>query len=144
MQGGEARGRYSIIGLKPDLIWRCRDGRAEINSRARSAPHDFVPEAAPPLASLRSLVEATRMTLPPGLPPMAVGLFGFLGYDMIRLIERLGPPRPIRSTCPTPCWCGPPSPRSSIPSATRSSSSRRYGRKPASTRAPPMHGPASG
>ncbi|MBN9577903.1 MAG: anthranilate synthase component I, partial [Alphaproteobacteria bacterium] len=31
VQGGEARGRYSIIGLKPDLIWRCRDGKAEIN-----------------------------------------------------------------------------------------------------------------
>ena len=34
VQGGETRGRYSVIGLKPDLIWRCRDGKAEINSNA--------------------------------------------------------------------------------------------------------------
>src|ERR1700749_466700 len=43
VQGGEERGRYSIIGLKPDLIWRCRDGKAEINRNARAAPHAFVP-----------------------------------------------------------------------------------------------------
>src|ERR1700683_3721068 len=43
VQGGEARGRYSIIGLKPDLIWRCRDGMAEINENARADPDAFVP-----------------------------------------------------------------------------------------------------
>jgi len=53
-----------------------------------------VPESAAPLASLRALVDATRMELPQGVPPMAVGLFGYLGYDMIRLIERLGPAPP--------------------------------------------------
>src|SRR5580704_17832433 len=42
VQGGETRGRYSIIGLKPDLIWRCRNGKAEINSNARSARDDFI------------------------------------------------------------------------------------------------------
>jgi len=45
VQGGEARGRYSIIGLKPDLIWRCRNGKAEINRNARSAADTFVPDA---------------------------------------------------------------------------------------------------
>ena len=96
VQGGEARGRYSIIGLKPDLIWRCRDGKAEINRNARAAPDKFVPDelADDPLASLRRLVNQTRMELPAGLPPMAVALFGYLGYDMVRLIERLGAPPP--------------------------------------------------
>jgi anthranilate synthase component I len=96
VQGGEARGRYSIIGIKPDLIWRCRDGKAEINRQARSRPDEFVPDALAdaPLESLRQLVRATQMELPPGVPPMAVGLFGYLGYDMVRLIERLGPPPP--------------------------------------------------
>jgi anthranilate synthase component 1 len=91
VQGGEARGRYSIIGLKPDLIWRCRDGKAEINRNARSAPDTFVPDALAdkPLQSLRALIAETRMALPNGLPPMAVGIFGYLGYDMVRLIERL-------------------------------------------------------
>src|SRR5690349_21857125 len=64
VQGGETRGRYSIIGLKPDLIWRCRGGKAEIN---RAALHDataFVPDAVKPLASLRALTQETRMVLP--------------------------------------------------------------------------------
>jgi anthranilate synthase component 1 len=96
VQGGEARGRYSIIGLKPDLIWRCRDGKAEINRNARADADKFEPAelADKPLESLRRLVRATQMELPRSLPPMAVGLFGYLGYDMVRLIEDLGPPPP--------------------------------------------------
>ena len=96
VQGGETRGRYSIIGLKPDLIWRCRDGKAEINRNARSAPAAFAPDntADKPLQSLRALMQETRMNLPDGVPPMAVALFGYLGYDMVRLIERLPDPPP--------------------------------------------------
>ncbi|HEV2651608.1 MAG TPA: anthranilate synthase component I [Rhizomicrobium sp.] len=91
VQGGEARARYSIIGLKPDLIWRCRDGKAEINRNARANADRFSPadKADKPLASLRALLAECRMDLPPAVPPMAVGLYGYLGYDMVRLIERL-------------------------------------------------------
>ena len=42
VEGGAARGRYSIIGMEPDLVWRCRDGQAEVNRYALSAPHAFV------------------------------------------------------------------------------------------------------
>jgi anthranilate synthase component 1 len=93
VQGGETRGRYSIIGLKPDLIWRCRDGKAEINRHARADASKFVPDANAdkPLVALRSLVAACQMELPSEVPPMAVGLYGYLGYDMVRLVERLGP-----------------------------------------------------
>jgi anthranilate synthase component 1 len=96
VQGGEARGRYSIIGFKPDLIWRCRDGKAEINRNARSNPDKFVPDthADKPLLSLREIVKACRMSLPAAVPPMAVGLYGYLGYDMVRLVEKLGPAQP--------------------------------------------------
>jgi len=87
--GGEIRGRYSIIGMKPDLIWRCRGDRAEINRAARYDPDAFEPDPRDPLASLRAVMEESRIALPPGLPPMAAGLFGYLGYDMIRLVERL-------------------------------------------------------
>ncbi len=91
VQGGEARGRYSIIGLKPDLIWRCQGGRCEINRNARAQADGFVPDsqADKPIASLRTLIAECRMELPAGLPPMAAGLFGYLGYDMVRLIEKL-------------------------------------------------------
>jgi anthranilate synthase component 1 len=89
IEGGQARGRYSVIGMAPDLIWRCRAGVAEINRHARAAPHAFVPDPRPALDSLRALIAETRLELPPGLPPMIGGLVGYLGYDMVRLMERL-------------------------------------------------------
>jgi len=92
VEGGSRRGRYSLIGLKPDLIWRCRRDGSELNRQARSRPDDaeaFVPCPQPPLAALAALVEESRVELPPELPPMATGLFGYLGYDMVRLMERL-------------------------------------------------------
>jgi len=96
VQGGETRGRYSIVGLKPDLIWRCRDGKAEINRSARATPDRFEPaeHTDRPFESLRLLLAESRVELPPQLPPMAVGLFGYLGYDLVRAVERLGPPQP--------------------------------------------------
>jgi len=94
VEGGAVRGRYSIIGLEPDLIWRTVDGRAEINRNARTDPDAFVACAEAPLESLRSLVAESRLTLPETLPPMAAGIFGYLGYDMVRLMERLPACRP--------------------------------------------------
>ena len=89
VEGGASRGRYSVIGLAPDLIWRCRDGRAELNRDAATAPDDFTPEPAAPLDSLRALIAETKLALPTHLPPMIGGLFGYLGYDMVRQMERL-------------------------------------------------------
>ncbi|MEM9047684.1 MAG: anthranilate synthase component I [Pseudomonadota bacterium] len=92
--GGEIRGRYSVIGMKPDLIWRCRGTKAEINRAARYDPDAFEPDLREPLGSFRAVMEESRIDLPTGLPPMAAGLFGFLGYDMVRLVERLPEPNP--------------------------------------------------
>ncbi|HET6184008.1 MAG TPA: anthranilate synthase component I [Acetobacteraceae bacterium] len=89
VEGGAARGRYSIIGMEPDLIWRCRGGKAEVNRHARAAPHAFAQEPGPALESLRAAIAAARIDLPPDLPPMTGGLVGYLGYDMVRLVERL-------------------------------------------------------
>jgi anthranilate synthase component 1 len=89
VEGGAARGRFSALGMEPDLVWRCRAGQAEVNRHALSAPHAFEPDARPPLESLRRLVQATRMPMPAGLPSIAAGLFGYLGYDMVRQMERL-------------------------------------------------------
>jgi len=89
IEGGSARGRYSVIGMAPDLIWRCRNGVAEINRHARAAPHAFVPDTRPALESLRALVAETTLKLPAGMPPMIGGLVGYLGYDMVRLMEAI-------------------------------------------------------
>ena len=89
VEGGSVRGRYSIIGFKPDLIWRCVRGQAEVNRKARTAPHAFEPLPGKPLETLRALINESQIDMPPSLPPMAAGLFGFLGYDMVRQMERL-------------------------------------------------------
>jgi anthranilate synthase component 1 len=88
-EGAPVRGRYSILGLKPDIVWRFRGERAEINRKALTDLRAFEPCTEPTLASLRSLIAQSRITLPTELPPMAAGIFGYLGYDTVRLFERL-------------------------------------------------------
>ncbi|MGI9395238.1 MAG: chorismate-binding protein, partial [Boseongicola sp.] len=87
--GGETRGRYSIVGMKPDLIWECRGSTARMNRNARFDRGAFVDESQGPLDSLRALITESRIDLPADLPAAAAGLFGYLGYDMIRLVEHL-------------------------------------------------------
>jgi len=94
VEGGAVRGRYSIIGLNPDLVWRTNGARAEMNRTARTTPTAFIPCGSPPLAALRELIADSRIELPEGLPPMAAGVFGYLGYDMVRLMEELPAPNP--------------------------------------------------
>src|SRR6185312_17091986 len=47
VEGGAVRGRYSIIGLDPDVIWRTRGARAEINRNALNDPNAFEPCSEP-------------------------------------------------------------------------------------------------
>ncbi|MHB2166391.1 anthranilate synthase component I [Alsobacter sp. R-9] len=92
VEGGAVRGRYSMIGLSPDVIWRCRGEVAEINRQALDEPERFEPCGQPPLAALRSLLLDSAVPFAEGLPPMAAGVFGYLGYDMVRHMERLAAP----------------------------------------------------
>ena len=94
IEGGAVRGRYSYIGLKPDLIWRCYGERAEINRGMRLGENRYEPSPLPSLASLRALIEECRIELPPGLPPGSASLIGFFAYDFVRLIEHLPPSSP--------------------------------------------------
>lgn len=94
VEGGSTRGRYSIIGCEPDLIWRSEGDRAEINGSPQADPEAFAPAPQPALASLRALLAESAITLPQGLPPMAAGIFGYMGYDTVRLIEHLPAEKP--------------------------------------------------
>ncbi|MFN3668560.1 MAG: anthranilate synthase component I [Brevundimonas sp.] len=94
VEGGAVNGRYSIITREPDVVWRCRGGAAEMARGDDIAADRYEPEAADALSSLRALIAASRFDLPAGLPPMAAGLFGVFGYDMVRLLEPLGAPNP--------------------------------------------------
>src|ERR1700675_3014739 len=75
VEGGAVRGRYSVIGLDPDVVWRADGDRAEINRARSPAPDDFAPCPEPPLKALRALIAESRIPLPEGLPPMAAGVF---------------------------------------------------------------------
>jgi len=94
VEGGAVRGRYSIIGLDPDVVWRARGDKAEINRAARQDREAFDPCGEPPLAALRTFINESRFALPDSLPPMAAGVFGYLSYDMVRLMEELASPNP--------------------------------------------------
>ena len=88
--GGAVRGRYSIIGRDPDLVWRAtRGGKVAVNRKAQDKNSGFVPTDERPLDSIRDLLAACRIDDPDQPQPMAAGLFGYLGYDMARHMEKL-------------------------------------------------------
>ena len=88
IEGGAARGRYSVIGFAPDLIWRCQNGVVSVNRNAATSGV-FEEDQRPALESLRAAINAAKLEVPSALPPMAGGLVGYLGYDMVRLMEDL-------------------------------------------------------
>ncbi len=87
--GGEVRGRFSIVGMNPDLIWECRGSTSRVNRNARFDETSYTDCASDPLTALRELLAESKIDLPADLPAAAAGLFGYLGYDMIRLVEHL-------------------------------------------------------
>ena len=88
--GGEQRGRYSFFGFDPDIIWRSHGDSSEISRDGKA----FKPCEGKPLDALRKLQNEIKFDLPEGMPPMAAGLFGYLGYDMIRQVESLPTVKP--------------------------------------------------
>ncbi|MCA0425668.1 MAG: anthranilate synthase component I, partial [Proteobacteria bacterium] len=69
VEGGAVRGRYSIIGLAPDVLWRCIDGIPSVALNGGA----FVEQDEAPLDSLRSLLKISALPLDETLPPMACG-----------------------------------------------------------------------
>ncbi|MGJ8559695.1 MAG: anthranilate synthase component I [Litorimonas sp.] len=90
VQGGEQRGRFSFFGFDPDLIWRSNGEEASLSRDGSS----YNAMSGPPLEALRALIAECAFDLPDDLPPMTAGLFGYLGYDMIRHVEVLAMPNP--------------------------------------------------
>jgi anthranilate synthase component 1 len=87
--GGEVRGRYSIIGMKPDLIWECRGGQPPEPHRALRPRRVRGLRGPAAGGAARASGRKSAIDMPADLPAAAAGLFGYLGYDMIRLVEHL-------------------------------------------------------
>jgi len=89
VQDGAIKGRYSMIGLLPDLILKVENGQASINRNPGADPDAFEPVDEPPLEVLRDIVKQSQIDVPESLPPTASGIHGYLGYDMVRQMEKL-------------------------------------------------------
>jgi anthranilate synthase component 1 len=89
VQDGAIRGRYSMIGFDPDIILKVEAGKASINRNVAGDADAFEPIETPPLDALRALVAESQADIPPGLPSTAAGIYGYLGYEMVRLMEVL-------------------------------------------------------
>lgn len=89
VQGGEVRGRYSLLGLDPDLVFRATGHACEVNRIWRHDPAAFAPLSGDALVELRALVEACRIDVPQGLPPVLALFVGYFGYETIGLVEKL-------------------------------------------------------
>ena len=83
--GGEIRGRYSIIGMDPDLIWKFEEEQSFLSS----GDSVFKPISGQPLSVFRDLLQQSVINLPKELPQSSAGLFGYFGYDMVRHVENL-------------------------------------------------------
>ena len=83
--GGEIRGRYSIIGMDPDLIWKYEEEQSFLSS----GDSVFKPISGQPLSVFRDLLQQSVINLPKELPQSSAGLFGYFGYDMVRHVENL-------------------------------------------------------
>ena len=92
VEGGRTRGRYSFIGLDPDLAFRADGERAFVNRRWRQDRAAFEPLERPSLDALRDLVAGIAMDVPEGLSPTLPFLVGYFGYETATLVEKLPMP----------------------------------------------------
>lgn len=100
VEGGETRGRHSLIGIAPDLVFRAAGEKAEINSEWTTNRDAFVPSPLATLDALRTLATQCRMDVPEELPPALACLVGYFGYETIGLVEKL--PRAPQSSLSLP------------------------------------------
>jgi anthranilate synthase component 1 len=95
VESGETRGRYSLMGLAPDLVIRGQGSLTEINRHWAQDRTAFTPLEGDPLSALRALAAECRIDpLPPGLPPTLACLVGYFAYESYGLVERLPRPAP--------------------------------------------------
>ncbi len=89
VEGGEVRGRYSLIGIDPDLVFRTNGTSCEINRDWKADKDGFEPLDGSSLDELRALVASCKIDVPAELPRALACLVGYFGYETIGLVEKL-------------------------------------------------------
>jgi anthranilate synthase component I len=87
VEHGERWGRFSFVGRDPALTVIARGRAVELAGRATPPPG--IPAGEGALAALEAIMSWYRAPRLPDLPPFHGGLVGYLGYDVVREIERL-------------------------------------------------------
>jgi anthranilate synthase component I len=100
VEGGEVRGRYSLLGLDPDLVFRATGPACAVNREWRHDRAAFADLQGDSLTELRALASSCRIDVPAGLPPALACLVGYFGYETIGLVEDL--PRAPQSALELP------------------------------------------
>ena len=100
VEGGSVRGRYSLLGLDPDLMFRATGHACEVNRNWRLDRDAFEALPGDSLAELRLLADSCRIDVPKALPPALACLVGYFGYETIGLVEKL--PRAPQSDLAVP------------------------------------------
>jgi anthranilate synthase component I len=84
---GRRWARYSFVGVRSAGVLTERDGASLwLGEDLPGLTDDLPPD---PLAAVRALGRRLRSPRRPGLPPLTGGLVGYLGYDVVRRLERL-------------------------------------------------------
>ncbi len=94
--GGEKWARYTFLGTSPRAAWRLQAGRLT-SSWTPAAGWSEARRVEDPLGELDDLLRAHTIADVPGLPRFIGGAVGYLGYDVVRTLERLpdAPPDPL-------------------------------------------------
>src|SRR5213083_1328696 len=90
--GGERWARYTFLGTEPREAWRYRGPHIERWTPATG--WEPAGETSDPITHLADRMRALRGVTVPGLPRFMGGAVGYLGYDLVRSIERLAPGPP--------------------------------------------------
>ena len=97
VEGGDQRGRFSLLGCDPDLIWEVKSNEVRINKLNNDIDLSFL--SCEPIQSLKQLIKFSNINRNLSLPPFPV-MVGYLGYPMIKFMENINLTNPDEINIP--------------------------------------------
>ena len=94
-ENGNNKGRFSVIGINPDKIWKCANNQSFINENFANSPQNFIEQSGDIINNFREFVNGCKINWQhlnyssDLLPSICAGVFGYMGYDMARMMENL-------------------------------------------------------
>jgi len=86
VEGGDQRGRFSLLGCDPDIIWEIKNNKTKIKCLDSKLNLSFLSKE--PIKSIKELINFSKIKRNFNDPPFPI-LVGYLGYPMIQLMEKI-------------------------------------------------------